>query len=69
MLFMSISFASGTQRKHVFQWNMGLTIKEIRSCGSINDIGMKGDYKPLSNHGKANQSEPVQNLLNNRGDY
>ena len=24
MLFMSISFASGTQRKLVFQWNMGL---------------------------------------------
>ena len=23
MLFMSISFASGTQRKLVFQWNMG----------------------------------------------
>ena len=25
MLFMSTSIASGTQRKHVFQWNMGLT--------------------------------------------
>ena len=24
MLFMSISFASGTQRKPVFWWNMGL---------------------------------------------
>ena len=24
MLFMSISLASGTQRKHSFQWNMGL---------------------------------------------
>ena len=24
MLFMSISFASGTQRKLIFQWNMGL---------------------------------------------
>ena len=26
MLFMSISFASGTQRKLVFQWNMGLKV-------------------------------------------
>ena len=26
MLFMSISFASGTKRKLVFQWNMGLRI-------------------------------------------
>ena len=26
MLFMSISFASGTQRKPVFWWNMGLTV-------------------------------------------
>ena len=26
MLFMSISSASGTQRKLVFQWNMGLTV-------------------------------------------
>ena len=26
MLFMSISFASGTQRKLVFQWNMGLNM-------------------------------------------
>ena len=25
MLFMSISFASGTQRKPIFPWNMGLT--------------------------------------------
>ena len=26
MLFMSISFALGTQCKLVFQWNMGLTV-------------------------------------------
>ena len=26
MLFMSISFASGTQRKLVFQWNMGFKV-------------------------------------------
>ena len=26
MLFMSISFASGTQRKLVFRWNMGLSV-------------------------------------------
>ena len=26
MLFMSISFASGTQRKLVFQWNMGFMV-------------------------------------------
>ena len=30
MLFMSISFALGTQRKLVFQWNMGLTMKKIK---------------------------------------
>ena len=29
MLFMSISFASGTQRKLVFQWNMGLQDSEL----------------------------------------
>ena len=27
MLFMSISFAMGTQRKLVFQWNMGLRVR------------------------------------------
>ena len=29
MLFMSISFASGTQRKPVFWWNMGLMIIKV----------------------------------------
>ena len=36
-MFMSISFASGTQRKLVFQWNMGFkfsysTRRESQSC-------------------------------------
>ena len=33
MLFMSISFASGTQRKLVFQWNMGY--RNIHIIGPI----------------------------------
>ena len=34
MLFMSISFASGTQSKLVFQWNMGLRMTLI-SCHNL----------------------------------
>ena len=34
MLFMSISFASGTQRKLVFQWNMGLKVCVISIDGN-----------------------------------
>ena len=29
MLFMSISFASGTQRKHIYQWNMGFNVFDL----------------------------------------
>ena len=36
MLFMSISFASGTQRKHVFQWNMGFST--LLHCGKIGSL-------------------------------
>ena len=30
MLFMSISFASGTQHKLVFQWNMGFSVSRLK---------------------------------------
>ena len=31
MLFMSISFAPGTQRKLVFQWNMGFSLMKTEN--------------------------------------
>ena len=37
VLFMSISFASGTQRKLVFQWNMGL--KHFHICNPMRRKG------------------------------
>ena len=41
MLFMSISFASGTQRKLVFQWNMGLTPRTIIGHIALSEFGLK----------------------------
>ena len=56
MLFMSISFVSGTQRKPVFQWNMGLStfiflnVSEIlMTHGSSCSLGLYMDFNAKIN--------------------
>ena len=43
-LFVSISFAFGSQRKHSFQWNMGLSLMshvEFKKC-PFGRVGFRG---------------------------
>ena len=47
MLFMSISFASGTQRKLVFQWNMGFSLSVLKYCDSTHLTSGYGTFSFL----------------------
>ena len=48
MLFVSISFALGTQSKHTFQWNMGLNLFE-KIYFQINEYNENNFKKVIGN--------------------
>ena len=61
MLFMSISFASGTQRKLVFQWNMGLRHVPVNSGPAVISGGTINQPVPFYQH--APLSRGCSNLM------
>ena len=58
MLFMSISFASGTQRKPVFWWNMG-----FRNYTKMKQINKLQAYDTYTNWSQPNLTQPLSWLM------
>ena len=45
MLFVSISFAFGGQRKHSFQWNMGLSLCSLLKKSGLDDFNLNFPFE------------------------